>query len=49
MLSSRLLFLLAALSLATDLTAGKTYKWVDADGVTQYSQTPPPGESTSAE
>lgn len=41
-----LLFTLLTLT-ATTLTAGKMYRWVDENGVTQYTQTPPPkGEVT---
>lgn len=29
---------------AAPATAGKMYRWVDADGTVVYSQTPPPGE-----
>ncbi len=35
------------LALATPLQAGEIYKWVDEEGVTHYSQEPPPsGDAT---
>ncbi|RDH90359.1 MAG: DUF4124 domain-containing protein [endosymbiont of Seepiophila jonesi] len=39
-------FFLAAISLAA---GAQTYRWVGEDGVTVYSQTPPPSGSDSAE
>jgi len=42
------LFLFAALILiTTTLTAGKMYRWVDENGVTQYTQSPPPSGEAS--
>ncbi|GAB3059496.1 DUF4124 domain-containing protein [Stenotrophomonas tumulicola] len=42
----RALFCLSCLLLATaPAWAGQVYKWKDANGVTQYSETPPPGNS----
>jgi len=40
----RTLFCLSCLLLASaPAGAGQVYKWKDANGVTQYSETPPPG------
>ena len=39
----RLLLPLALLALATAPLRAETYKWVDANGVTNYSSTPPAG------
>lgn len=36
------LFAIAALVCAGDANAQKFYKWKDADGVTHYTETPPP-------
>ena len=37
----------AALAFATGIVQAKVYKWVDENGVTQYTQYPPPkGDST---
>lgn len=35
----------AALAFTADVSAGEVYQWTDANGVTQYSQTPPPNGS----
>ncbi len=41
----RALFCLSCLLLAVaPAWAGQVYKWKDANGVTQYSETPPPGK-----
>ncbi|WP_163835782.1 DUF4124 domain-containing protein [Spartinivicinus ruber] len=37
----KLLLLTSLILISTNLTAGKFYKWVDEDGVTHYSTTPP--------
>ena len=36
---------LAALSANTSISSAVTYKWVDADGNTHYTQSPPPGDT----
>ena len=44
---ARLFFFVALTLIATTLTAGKMYRWVDENGVTQYTQIPPPkGDAT---
>jgi type IV secretory pathway VirB10-like protein len=44
---ARLLLFTALCLFAASLAAGKMYRWVDADGVTHYTQSPPPkGEAT---
>ena len=43
MINSNNVLLLGAILFAVSLSAhAALYKWVDADGVTQYTQTPPP-------
>lgn len=39
---TRTLLFTLLLLLSTSLVAGKMYRWVDENGVTQYTQTPPP-------
>lgn len=43
------LFVAIAVLLATATVAAQVYKWVDKDGQTQYSDSPPPPGATKAE
>ena len=43
------LFVAIAVLLATATVAAQVYKWVDKDGKTQYSDSPPPAGATKAE
>ena len=41
------LLVLAAFSVNTSISVAATYKWVDAEGNTHYTQSPPPGDIKS--
>jgi hypothetical protein len=44
---TRLFLFTALILITTTLAAGKMYRWVDENGVTQYTQSPPPkGDAT---
>ena len=40
---------LAGMLSVTDQVQARIYKWVDADGTVQYTQTPPPGDIAAEE
>ncbi len=43
------LFAIIAMALATATVAAQVYKWVDKDGKTQYTDTPPPPNAIKGE